>query len=77
VNQQELDALPDVTPYFEQRDEVRDGVRYTVAVQPPAGEEFLWQPDDAAPLWVTDRFGVDWMIGYLRDGTLAKRKAGW
>jgi hypothetical protein len=74
VTKDEFDALPDVTQRMGQREEIREGKRVVMPVL--MGEPaLLWQPSDTGPVLVTDCNGVDWFVGELRDGTMAKREA--
>jgi len=41
---------------------------------PEVGNVVLWQPDDKAPIYVTDVEGVIWSIGFHEE-ILCKRKA--
>lgn len=61
----ELQAIRDVTPYFGQREEIRDGERVMVpvATPEPGGDWFVEKDTD--PLFVTDANGVEWRLGWL------------
>jgi hypothetical protein len=64
MTQDELDALPDVTPSIGQQERIIDGQRVVVPVmRGDAGA--LFQPEDGAPLSAEcGRTGVRYMIGW-------------
>lgn len=72
MTQADLDALPDVTPGFGQKIEIRDGKRVAVPVLEKAGVALYHEPDD--PIATTDMWGQNWLLGRNSAGVLCKRR---
>lgn len=76
MTQDELNALPDISQHYGEREEIRNGQRVVIPVL-MGSPEMLWQPKDDASFVVRDRDGIEWFVGQRKDGTSAKRRVGW
>jgi len=69
MNQDELDALPDITPAFGQIERIIDGKRVVMPV-PTRVVAMFTGPDDGTAM---DADGTVWMTGVV-DGVRCKRR---
>ena len=75
MTQAELDAIPDGSPGFGQRIEMRDGQEIRIPVyQDGVGVLFHKDGDDA--ISVIDVLGVRWMLGWVGE-TRYKVRCSW
>lgn len=74
MTQAELDALPDATPRFGCREEMRDGKLIRIPVMEPGPCPGAFWREDGDPVSVVDVYGQGWMLGRGPDGVLYKRR---